>query len=479
MPRQSAVSGAVVSVGAQAIVLLLGFITHPLIAQLMGQAAYGIYGVVLSVQTIIGMLLTLGIPLAVSRFVARDEEHAQSVLWQALRLQALLALIIAILTATLSYPLARLLGDVTLTPYLAMIAVIVFTQAIYPVFAQYLSGLHRFSRQALLTSIYAIAKLVGAIGLFFVFHIYGALLGFAVGGAVAGLLGFVWTRNAGGQQPKPLPLRTFLSFAGTFVLVLISLQVLISLDLLMVKALLKNNAAAGDYSAASNLARISYLLLQGLVFILLPKMSALTKTDKSRAEAVRFIRQTLRYLIALIIPAIAIAAATSQALLTFFYGHKYLTATPALTVLMIGLGSLAFYLLLVTIASGAGRARASLFITLFLLVISAGLGYSLIPRYGLVGAAWQTTITGLIGLSIMTIYIIRSFKISLPVRSAINVLIASAVAVLPTYVWSASSLTLPLQYVILAAIYVVILWLLKEITPADRQYLKQLLPNHD
>lgn len=479
MPKQSTITGALVSVTAQAVILLLGFITHPLIGRLLGTDAYGVYSVVLSVQTIIGMLLTLGIPLAVSRFVARDEEHAQSILWQALRLQVLLALGIAALTVAISHPLAGLLGDRELAPYLAMVAVIVFIQAIYPIFTQYFSGLHRFNRQAALTTIYAIAKLTGAVGLLFIFHIYGALLGFAVGGIVASILGFMWAKGAGGRQPLQLPTRSFLSFAGTFVLILIGLQVLISLDLLMVKAILKDNAEAGHYSAASNLARISYLLLQGLVFILLPKMSALTRHGESQQQAIQFIRKTLRYLIALIVPGVAIAATTSKSLILLFYGREYLPATTALTILMVGLGSLAFYLLLITIAAGAGRAKFGLWVTFGLLAISASFGYVLIPQYGLIGAAWQTTLTGLVGLIVMTIYITNIFKISLPVRSTINIIIASAVAVLPTYIWSASSFTLPLQYVLLAATYVAMLWILKEITPADRQYLKQLRPRHD
>lgn len=478
MPKQSTLTGAVVSVGAQAIVLLLGFITHPLIGQLLGREAYGIYSVVLSVQTIIGMVLTLGVPLAVSRFVARDEDHAQSILWQALKIQFILAVGLAVITAAASYPIAHLLGDTGLTSYLAVISVIILTQAIYPIFTQYFSGLHRFNRQAALTTTYAITKLVGSVGLLFIFHIYGALLGFAVGGIIAGLLGFWWAKNAGGQQSKPLPTRSFLSFAGIFVLILISLQVLISLDLLMVKALLKNNAAVGDYSAASNLARISYLLLQGLVFILLPKMSALTKSGESHTAAIHFIRTTLRYLIALIIPGIAIAASTSKSLLALFYGHQYLSAAPPLTILMVGLGSLAFYLLLVTIASGAGRAKASLMLTLILLILSSVLGFLLIPRFGLLGAAWQTTLTGLFGLGTMTVYIMSVFKISLPLKSTVNIMLASSLAILPTYFWKPPTLFLPLFYLALGVVYLFTLWLLHEITPNDRKLFKNLLPRH-
>lgn len=478
MPKQSAITGAIVSVGAQAIVLMLGFITHPLIGRLLGTAAYGIYSIVLSVQTIIGMLLTLGIPLAVSRFVAQDEEHAQSILWQALRLQTVLAVGIAALTVTLSYPLARLLGDTTLTPYLATVAIIVLAQAIYPIFTQYLSGLHRFNRQAALTTTYAVAKLAGAVGLLFILHIYGALLGFAAGGVVAGILGFIWSRRAGGTTLKPLPTHAFLSFAGTLVLTLIGLQILISMDLLLVKALLQNNTAVGHYSAASNLARISFLLLQGLVFVLLPKMSALTRTGETHNAAVNFIRTALRYLIALIIPGVAMAAATSKSLLALFYGPQYLLSAPALTILMVGLGSIAFYLLLIIIAAGAGRAQVGLALTGGLLVMSAVLGFILIPRYHLLGAAWQTTLTGLLGLGLMTAYIVSVYKIPLPTKSTVNIIVASGLAILPTYFWKPPTLLLPLFYLLLAIIYVMALWLLREITPADRQLVKKLFPHH-
>ncbi len=475
--QQSRLTGAISVTAAQAVVLVLGYITHLWIGRVLGPASYGIYGVVLSIQTIFGLLLTLGVPIAISRFVAQDEQHAQSTLWQALRIQGTIAILVAILTFTLSPLIAQLLNDTSLTNYIRFVALILLVQAGYPIFIQFLSGMHFFNRQAALTTIYAVAKLAGALSLIYFFDVYGAFAGFAVGGIIAAIVGWFWTRKVGGNEKRKLPIKTFLSFAGIYVLILAGLQLLISLDLFMVKAILKDDVQAGYYNAAVTLSRISYLLLQAISFILLPSVSALTKPGASHEEAVAFIRKTLRYLIALIIPSVALAAATSKSLILLFFSEQYIPASSVLSILMIGLGSLAFYLLLANISAGAGKAKAALIITIILLVISAALGIILIPRFGIIGAAWQTTITGIIGLIILSTYTFKTFKIHLPYKSTINVILASTIAVLPTYLWKVHPFTLPLQYIALGALYILTLYLLREITDEDRQLIANLHPS--
>lgn len=476
MNKQSRITGAIALSTAQAIVLVLGYLTHLWIGRVLGPAPYGIYGVIVSIQTIVGIFLALGVPIAVSRFIAQDEEHAQTIVRQALRIQAAIAFMIAIALLLTSPLIARVLKDTTLTRYIAFVAAVLFFQAFYPVFAQFLSGMHYFNRQAALTSFYAITKLAGAIGLMYLFEVYGALFGFAVGGISAAMLGWVWTRKLGGEKPRPLPMKSFLSFAGTYVLVLAGLQLLISLDLFMVKAILRDDIVAGYYNAAVTLSRIPYLLLQGLAFILLPSVSRLTKPDLSHDEAAIFIRDVLRYLIALIVPSAALAAATSKGLIMLFFSSEYIPAAPALTILMVGLGCLGFYLLLINIVAGAGRAPVGLAITIALLIISAFTGALLIPQYGMQGAALQTTIAGVVGLAILSAYTFKTFHIPVPTRSILNILVATAIATAPTYIWKATSVMLLIQYMLLGTLYVTLLIVLGEVRSKDWQRIAELHP---
>lgn len=476
-PKQSRLSGAISVTIAQAVVLFLGFITHPVIGSLLGPAAYGIYGVVLSMQSIIGIFLTQGIPSAVSRYVAQDEKHAASILKQALKLQIIAAASLALATALAAPILSRLLGDTTLTSYLLFVPLILLMQAFYPIFIQFFSGLHLFNRQAALTTLYALAKLIGAVLLLLVFDIYGAFAGFAVGGFVAGLFGWIWTKKYHHGPPKKLARRQFLTFAGSYVLVLVGLQFIMSLDLFMVKAFLKDDVQAGYYNAAVTLSRISYFLLQALTFVLLPSIASLTKPGASQKNAARFISDTLRYLIALIVPAITLAATTSKDLLQlFFLGTDFIPAAPALSILMIGLGALSFYLLITSILAGAGQEKRALATTGVLIIISALLGTFLIPRFGLIGAAWQTTITALLGLISLGAYTFHHFHIPFPLKSTINIIIATCIAILPTYIWSLPVIMLPLQYLVLIGIYLLALYALQEFRPADWQRLASVHP---
>ncbi len=474
--RQSRVTGALALMFAQALVLLLGYITHPWVGRVLGPEVYGIYGVVLAVQSIAGILLTLGVPISISRFVARHEDQAQSILKQTIRLQAAVAALVGIATLLLAPLIAHLLKDDSLTHLIQFVALVIFLQAFYMVFTQFFSGLHKFNWQALLTSFYAVIKLVGAISLIYFIGVYGAFAGFALGGLAAAALGWWWSRNVPGKKPSEIRTHDFLAFASTYVLIVMGLQLIMSLDLFMVKALLASDVEAGFYNASSTIARIPYMLLQAIAFILLPSVSALTKPGASRDKAAAFISDTLRYLIALIVPSVALAAATSKSLITLFFSSRYTPAASSLTILIIGLGALAFFLLIANIVAGAGRAKVGLAVTIAMLVISAAAGAFLIPQFGLLGAAWQTTITGLIGLATLSAYTFKTFRIPLPIRSTINILIASAAAVGVTYLWQATPLTLIPQYVLAGIVYLAVLLLLREVKPSDRQLLAKIHP---
>jgi O-antigen/teichoic acid export membrane protein len=473
--RQSRLSGALALSLAQASVLMFGYVTHLWIGRKLGPAQYGVYGVVLSVQSILGMFLTLGVPSSVSRFVAQDTGHAGGILRQALSVQTVIGLLLAA-ASILSAPLiAHFLGDSSLSGYLMFSGIVILFQAHYPIFAQFFSGLHQFNRQAIITFIYATAKLVGAISLLYTFHVYGAFAGFAIGGIVAALVGWWWSRGLPSDSHR-LPLKSLLAFASTYVAMLVGLQILMSIDLFMVKAILGSDQEAGYYNAAVTLSRIPYFLLQALTFILLPSISALTKPGESHEKAADFIRQALRYLIILIVPGIVFAATTSRQLITLFYSKQYLPAAPVLTILMIGLGALAFYLMLINIVAGAGRAKVGVFVTAAMLIISPLIGIIAIPRFGLIGAAWQTASAGIIGCIVLAIYTFKTFAIPVPLRSIINVIIATAIAIIPTYLYRPPTLLLPVFYAVLFVIYGLSLWFLQEISAADRTYVSGLHP---
>jgi len=473
--RTSRLSGALLLSAAQAVLLGLGYITHILIGKIGGPSLYGVFGVVLSFMTILNMLMTLGIPIAVSKEVAQDEANSGAILKTALIGQFCLSLILSFCTIVFSKTIASLLGDNSLAPFIAFTAIVYPLTAIYSVITNYFNGLHAFALQATIILLYSFAKLAGSVGLLIPFRVYGALSGFAVGGAIASIIGlpFVFKTTRKHFQ-KPFPIKGLLTFAGAVVGTSIALQILMSTDLFLVKKFLHDDTLAGYYNAASTLSRIPYFILQALGFIFLPSIARLMKENEDLAR--NFIREIFRYLYLLLLPVTALAAATSKSLVHLFYSKVYEPAAQPLTLLMVALGLLSAFYLLSTIAAGANKARVPLIISWLMLPFDIIIGSLLIPRFGLEGAALSTIITAAIGTIIMGGYMIKRFHLSFPLFTLLKGLVATIIMVMPTYFINVQPLFMPFVYVALVLLYLFALVALGELKKDDFQHVKTLLP---
>lgn len=477
MRRTSRVSGAVFLAFAQTILLGLGYVTHILIGKLGGPSLYGIYGVSISFLTIFNMLLTLGIPVAASKEIAENEENSGSILKSALRGQIGLSLAISVFTLSFAGPLSLLLGDPSLAPIIRFTALVYPFTAVYSVFSNFFNGLHAFAIQAGIIVLYALAKLAGSVGLLFPFDVYGALSGFAVGGAVAGIVGFPYIiKSVRGHYKKNVPLKKLLTFAGAVVGTSFALQILMSMDLFLVKKILHDNTLAGYYNAASTLSKIPYFILQALGFVFLPSIARLMRENETEARV--FIRQIFRYLFLLLLPVTALAATTSKSLVFLFFSSDYAPAAQPLTLLMIALGLLSSFYLLSTIAAGANKAKVPLTISWLLIPLSVLLGFFFIPRFGLSGAAMSTIFSAGAGSIAMGSYMIYRFRLSFPIATLVRGLFATAIMVFPTYMFEIRPIFVPVWYVCLAILYLSVLIILKEVNKKDYAHLSSLLPGN-
>ena len=83
----------------------------------------------------------------------------------------------------------------------------------YPVFVQFLCGMHRFNRQAMLTSVYAVIKLIGALSLIFIFGVYGAFAGFAIG-----VVFLVYSKDTGNAEKRKQSMVMFFAIVVLFLI---------------------------------------------------------------------------------------------------------------------------------------------------------------------------------------------------------------------------------------------------------------------
>ncbi len=474
MQKTSATKGAVYLSISQASLIFLGYLIHLLVGKFLGPANYGIYGLVLGIFSIINLFITLGIPPAMAKYIAEDESKKEAIKKQAFKLQMIFSLLLTVGYFFLSPAIAKLLKDPALTPYIRFSVLVIPFQALYALEVNYLNGLHLFKKQSFVTIFYSFVKLAVALGLIFFIGVYGAIAGFVIAPFLSFILAlFLIPKKTIDEKTSAFPAKTIIKFASQYVLLAVALQILYSLDLFLVKYFLQDNVQTGYYNAATTLARIPYFILQALAMVLLPKIS---KAASQKEEAKKLIQQALRYLGMIIAPGILFASMTSKKIVWLFFSESYTPAAPALTILIIALGILAFFYILANIAAGAGRPRLPMITAWSAIILSFVLGIILVPRYHLIGAAYETLFASVFAALIIVAYIYYRFQAFVPILSLIRIVLASVISGIPTYFISVSKYLLPLEFLVLFAFYFILLVIFREIKKADWQRFLSLIP---
>ncbi len=455
-----------------------GYIIHFGLGRFLGPVDYGTFGVILSLMTIVNTFLTSGFPQSASKHIAEDDTKIGSIIRDANRIQLALCAVLFALYFGLASVIANLLNDPKLTPYIRISASVVPTYALYAIYsAGYLNGLRQFGKQAMSRIGDSMAK----VGTVFVL----VLLGFGVKGAIVGyplaaLIGFLLAWKLLGPVERSSVNYDWKKLAGfgiTATLFAVILFLLMSIDLFVVKAFGKGEAEVGYYTSATTISRAPYALFTGLGLALLPSISK--STSMYNAELTRnYIRQSVRYMLILLIPGTLLISATSVDLITLVYSSRYVEAAGPLSVLVVGLGFLSVFFVLANIIMGSGKPRVTLWMALPLVVIDIGLNVFLVPKYSLVGAAWATTITGSLGMCATAVYVLWRFKALVSAKSLGRICLASSVIYVIALQVSVSPQWLLPFYIGIFAIYGGILLLTKELGKGDWETFKRIIPTH-
>jgi stage V sporulation protein B len=468
-------TGGLFLTAASFIFMVSGYLINIWLGRVLGPASYGVYGVIISLMTAVNIIQTSGLPQATSKFIAGGRDDIGAVLRASLIIQIVSTIAISAVFFILAYPIAFLLKDLSLTPYIQATSLILPFYGLFALYIGYYNGLHNFKRQALMNSVYGIAKLVLVVGLVYVFHIYGAIAGFVIAPIVALVFGFrVPARSKSLNNSKRL-YPALINFSLPLIGFAVLSTLIVSIDLFFVKALVTDAHAAGLYTAAQNVARIPFFALSAFAIMLYPIVSRSIQGEHIEETSAR-IQIAIRYLILLLIPATAVISSTSTPLLHLLYGTAYISAAPTLALLTISLGFITLFVLLANVLNAAHRGKLSVIITASALIITIVASFALIPHWGLVGGAAATGLGGFVALFATVAAVERRFPRSMPWRSIMTATLASIpLIVIPSFI-DITAMFLPLLYIFLGLLYGLLLMALQEISSHDLNAIKALLP---
>lgn len=386
---------------------VLRYLFQIAIARTLGPQSFGVFSLGFTIFRWISIIAELGLLSGVVRYVAlfraeKDSARVRGTIILSLRLVFLSSSGLALLLFLLAGPVARVFfHEPALAGVLRWFALAVpfTTPATVMLFA--IQGFKIMEYTVLVKEIFSpLGRLLLLLLLFFFGgKLYGTAATYSLVAILATGLGYHFLRKTfppvSDRALRPIyESKEILSFSYPLLFV----QVLTFANLWMDSSFLgyfRTSQEVGIYSAAQRTAFLSTLIMLSLNTISAPVISGLY-AEKRFDELGHHFRSMTKWMFTFNLPICLAMILFAEPILTVF-GPEFAPGAPSLRILSLGwLAMSAIGPANRTIAM-SGRSKLNLVNVLFAFVLHVVLNLLWVPRYGIVGAAWATTLS--IGLS--------------------------------------------------------------------------------
>lgn len=462
---------------------LSGYVIHSVSGRILGPADYGRYSLVVTLTTMVIVLIGNGIPTAMSKYLSEVFEKRPGMVpvikKKALRIQAILIIGVTAVFFLLSPVIAKILGDPTLTPLFQLSTLIIPSFAAASFYFYYFTGLHEFNIQSVLKTLRSVARiaLIGFLALYF--GVKGAVSVYILAPVIVFTLGFfldkfwIGKKYTVGENEADFDWRKLVSYAWPFTLFLLFYELFITIDLYLVKAILGDDYLTGIYNGALTVGRLPYYLFYALVVVLLPVISK-TTSEEDRQRTFKIISETLRLMLVLLFPAVAILIFFARPVLSIFYGSGYSEAALPMMILLPGVAFLTIFYVMSFVMNGAGKVKIPMYLSILGFILNAILNIIFIRKWGITGSALATTLASLVASLGMLFYVGRHFAVFPKIKSVLKIILASGALSLVAVFLPKNIYSLFWGSVLLLSLYGGILILLGEIKKDDLAIVKKL-----
>lgn len=462
-----------------------GYIIHALMGRILDPAGYGRFSIIITFTTMVIILIGRGVPISTSKHLGEITKDKINNYYITKKSALFLQLIIIVLTTTIYFLLApvfaNLLNDPGLANLFRLSSLIIPSFALASFYVYYFTGIKAFKKQSLLKFSRAIFKIFTIVGLGILYKIKGAVVGQALAPFLVFLIAYYIDpfsisklKKQEGFKKSPIDfqlVKKLANFAGPIVIFMLFYEFMLSMNLYFVKAILRQDDLAGIYSAASTVSRIPYYLFFFMTIILLPKISELI-SNNNRKEAQQLLKKAFKYLFISLTPITFILSLFSESIVRFFYGNHYASAGEIMSILIFGFAFLTIFYIITFVLNGAGNNKFPVVTAVTGTLINGILNFYLIKKFGLIGSAWATTITAFVIMSWALTYANKKIANFINFISIFKYLLTSLlIYFLGLNIFYQGKFIFILWSSILVLIYLFIMWITKEISEKDWEYL--------
>jgi len=148
-------------------------------------------------------------------------------------------------------------------------------------------------------------------------------------------------------------------------------------------------ASVGIYSVALNFGEKLWIISQAISLVLFPKIASMhNDAEKNKITTVLTRNVLLLYLVAGLV-----LYSVSDNLMVILFGDQFKESSAILSIMIPGITALAAERILSNDLAGRGRPEINTCVSCITVMLNTVLNFHLIPKFGIYGASWATTVT--------------------------------------------------------------------------------------
>ncbi len=473
---------------------LISSIGTILIASILGEESYGLYGIALVAPNLIAIFRDWGVNTAMIRYSAQynsqnDTAKIRSIFVSGAIFEIVLGLSLSLAAVFLSDFLAQLVNRPTISFLIQIAALVILSGALINTATAAFTGLEKMHLNSIMLIIQSIFKTGLIIALVLLgLGTLGAVLGFMLSVLIAGSIGMLlmWTmykslpKPTNGQLEILATTKTLLKYGLPLSIGAILAGFLLQFYQIILPIYVTDNAIIGNYNVAQNFVVLITFFATPVTTMLFPAFSKLNPQKES--ETLKNVFQySVKYASLLVVPVTAMVIALSQPAIGTIFQDRY-----ALAPLFLVLLSISYFYTAIGNLSAANLINGQGYTTyvLKLTVLTAALGfpvsYVLVSNFGVVGLIVTTLTVGLPSLVLSLRFIKKHFGVSVDWVSSAKILFSSATAAILTYLLISqltlgNPIELALGVIVFLIAFVFVALLTRTVSKADISNLREIV----
>ena len=334
MKKDNLMKGALVlSVGA-ILAKIFSAIYRIGLTRILGGEGIGLYQLVFPLYSLCVVLATAGLPMAISKVIAKSKTRGKSVVKKCLFFVMIISLILSFILFTCSKGLARLQGEESISICYIILAPSIILVSICSVLRGYFQGVGYFTPSSVSNIIEQFVKLciglilsLSLIGISLLASIIGAMISIVVSEMVSLLILFIYYRNSKSEEENPsnLEMKSLLKDILPITLTNIIMPIATFIDSMLVVNLLNINFTQStsvflyglESGAVSSLVSLPTIFSFAIASVILPSI-----TSNNVAENKNFVLSiAIKIILIITLPFVLCFALIPDRLISLLYGN--------------------------------------------------------------------------------------------------------------------------------------------------------------